>query len=211
MTVTGGRFRSWGRGCIFSIERARRSFLFLEEKDVKNWADGVVWRVVRSGRTLVLSMGFLPRIASLLAALLTVAIIEKGFALDIQVWNETCGARIRIYAYHPEFRLDAIALAALCFPGLAVRSRAAILTSLGLTIMTLLWSLVFLSSCVTENFIGECYQGGHENGPGQAVFVLLSAIPFVALNLCVPVLDWLAWAGFAIWRYFSGDKPASSA
>jgi hypothetical protein len=79
-----------------------------------------------------------------------------------------------------------------------------------LTGINLLWAMVFPSSSYTESFVGDCYEGGSENGPGQVVFILLPITLVVALIIIVPLLDWLVRGASRLWRFLHKNRQGTA-
>jgi hypothetical protein len=140
-----------------------------------------------------------PRAAPVIAV--TILILSAiGQAHDIELWNKTCGARVRTYDVWTELTSGGdlrtpipfllVSFLALVVPVSLVRSRLARNTTLSSMSVLLFCAVVYIFNAWSSNYHDECYKGGHENGPGEAlVIVLLPGILISILNAIVLVID----------------------
>jgi hypothetical protein len=133
-----------------------------------------------------------PRAAPSIAfAILVLFVLAQ--ALDIRMWNKTCGAEARKYdvwaqligdgglQLHVPFLL--ISLLALIIPVLLVQSQLArVTTTVFMSILLLLCALFSFPAAIND-YNDECYRGGHENSPGEGLIL------FIVPGLMVSILN----------------------
>lgn len=143
--------------------------------------------------------------AAVLLALAAVFMAATTFRLDVQYWNDVCGARVRTYDPSYAAQLTATgfsgkmpslveAFLALAIPSLLTRSQRA--HRANVTLMILLMFLLGLAalSVSPQDYYDECYRGGHENRPGDVGWIILPSMALiVSLNLCLLAADWMTW------------------
>jgi len=139
-------------------------------------------------------------LAQLSGATLAASIALIAGLFDVWHWNSACGVRVKIYPYIDSLFIAAIIFLA-CLPGLVAKSKTSKNISSVMIVLIIVSVFIFAESCLEVTYQSNCYTGGHENGPGESAVLLVFAVPFAALNLLLPILDWLVWAAKRLRNY----------